>query len=180
MLFTYSQCKEKYGSQYQINLAMKEGKLFQFEKGVYSDKKRESELAIIFFKYPNAVLTMNSALYHYNLTDTIPEKFYLATERGAPKISDPRVVQKFENSGTVKLGAVDFDEKDVKVHIYNKERLLLELLRNKSKLSFDYYKEALNNFRRIIDELNIQDIQDYACELPKSRMIMELLRLEVL
>lgn len=180
MLFTYEQCKTKYGSQYQINKVLKDGELFQIEKGVYSDKKHENELSVISFKYPNAVLTLNSAFYHYNLTDTIPEKYFLATERGAAKISDSRVIQKFENSNTVQLGAVEAEEYGIKIHIYNKERLLLELLRIKSKLPFDYYKEVLNNFRKIIDTLNLQDIQDYAYELPKSRMILELLQLEVL
>ena len=180
MLFTYIQCKDKYGSQYQIDKAIKNGKLFQLEKGIYSDKKRENELAIVSLKYPKAVLTMNSAFYYYNLTDTIPEKYYLATERGAAKISDSRVVQKFENSGTVRLGAVEFEKNGIQIHIYNKERMLLELLRNKTKLPFDYYKEVLNNFRKIIDTLNMQDIQDYAYELPKSRMILELFQLEVL
>ena len=46
-------------------------------------------------------------------------------------------------------------------------------------MPFDYYKEILNNYRRIVYDLNIQDIQDYADELPKNRMIMETLRLEV-
>lgn len=180
MLFTYAQCKAKYGSQYQIDKALKREYLFQIEKGIYSDKKRENELAVISFKYPSAVLTLNSAFYYYNLTDTIPEKYYLATERGAAKIPDNRVIQKFENSNTVQLGAVDYEEKGTKIHIYNKERLLLELLRNKSKLPFDYYKEVLNNYRKIIDILSMQDIQDYAYELPKSHMILELLQLEVL
>ena len=66
------------------------------------------------------------------------------------------------------------------LHIYGRERLLLELLRNKTKLSFDYYKEVLSNFRKITGELNMQDIQDYVYELPKSAMIMDLLQLEVL
>lgn len=180
MLFSYAQIKEKYSSQYQIDKVLKDGKLFQIEKGIYSDKKHENELSVISFKYPNAVLTLNSAFYFYNLTDTIPEKYYLATERGASKISDSRVIQKFENSDTVQLGAVETLENGGKIHIYNKERLLLELLRNKSKLPFDYYKEVLNSFRKIIDTLNMQDIQDYAYELPKSRMIMEILQLEVL
>lgn len=43
MLFTYSQCKEKYGSQYQLAKAMKDSEIYQLEKGVYSDRKRESE-----------------------------------------------------------------------------------------------------------------------------------------
>ena len=66
------------------------------------------------------------------------------------------------------------------INIYNKERMLIELLRHKSKLPFDYYKEVLLNYREIIDELDIRLIQDYAYEVPKSAKIMETLQLEVL
>ena len=46
MLFSYAQIKEKYGSQYQIDKVLKDGKLFQIEKGIYSDKKHENELFV--------------------------------------------------------------------------------------------------------------------------------------
>ena len=64
--------------------------------------------------------------------------------------------------------------------IYSRERLLIELLRYKSKLPFDLYKEVLLSFRKIITQLNMQDIQDYAMAAPKRKMIMEALQMEVL
>ena len=64
--------------------------------------------------------------------------------------------------------------------MYNKERMLVELLRNKNKLPFDYYKEILGNYRKQINDLDIQAIQDYAYVIPKSGMIMETLQMEVL
>ena len=66
------------------------------------------------------------------------------------------------------------------IRIYNKERMLVELLRYKTKLPFDYYKEVLLNYRKIVHKLDIQKIQDYVFEAPKSRKIMETLQLEVL
>ena len=56
----------------------------------------------------------------------------------------------------------------------------VELLRNKNKLSFDYYKEILLNYRKIIEDLDMQAIQDYVYAVPKSEMIMETMQLEVL
>ena len=57
--------------------------------------------------------------------------------------------------------------------------MLIELVRYKSKLPFDYYKEVLLNYRKILPQLNIQKIQDIALEAPKSNKILEILRLEV-
>jgi len=179
MILNYKECKEKYGSAYKINKAIETKELFKLEEGLYSDNPHQPEIAIISKKYPNAIFTMNSAFYYYNLTDTIPDNYYLATKKNAYTIPDKRVVQKFENSSALNLGVTTINQDGVTIKIYNKERLLLELIRNKNSLPFDYYKEILNNYRNLINELNIQDIQDYADELPKNKMIMETLRLEV-
>ena len=96
MLFTYNECVNKYGSKYLVSKAVKAGQLYKQESGVYSDKEYVPALAVIARKYPDAIFTMNSAFYYYDLTDVIPEKFYLATDRDATKIADKRVVQIFE------------------------------------------------------------------------------------
>jgi len=131
-------------------------------------------------KYPTAVVTLNTAFYYYNLTDTIPDKCYLMTEKSAARIVDPRVVQIYENSENARLGVVSTEYNGRDFLIFNKERMLVELLRNKNKLSFDYYKEILLNYRKIMDTLNLQEIQDFIYALPKSYMVMEALQLEVL
>ena len=50
------------------------------------------ELEIIMKKYPNAILTLNSAFYYYGLTDTIPDHYYVATPKSNRKIEDVRVM----------------------------------------------------------------------------------------
>lgn len=180
MIYTYKECLEKFGSKYNINKMVAEGSLFKQEKGIYSDERYVSNLAIISLKYPDAVLTMNSAFYYHNLTDTIPEKFFLVTSRGKSQITDNRVVQIFENSDNLMLGAEELEYRGVKILMYNKERMLVELLRNKNKLPFDYYKEIIENYRKIIHNLDIRLIQDYIDVMPKRKMIMNALEMEIL
>ena len=43
----------------------------------------------------------------------------------------------------------------LRISMYTKERMLVELLRKKNKLPFDYYKEILGNYRKIIYELDV-------------------------
>lgn len=138
------------------------------------------ELALLAYMYPNAVITMDSAFYFYGLTDVIPEKCDLATDRDAAKISDSRVKQYYYPSNYFHGGIEDADYIGYKISIYNKEKMLVELLRYKSKLSLDYYKEIILNYRKILPQLNIQRIQDYAMDAPKSNMILETLQMEVL
>ena len=56
---------------------------------------------------------------------------------------------------------------------------MVELIRYKNKLSFDYYKEIIESYRQIIHELDIELIEKYASILPKSQMVMKTLQLEV-
>ena len=180
MIYTYKKCLKEFGSKYNINKMVAEGSLFKHEKGIYSDERYVPDLAIISLKYPDTVITMNSAFYYHNLTDTIPDKFFLATSRGKSKISDKRVVQVFENSDNLMLGAEESEYNSVSILMYNRERMLVELLRNKNKLPFDYYKEIIENYRNTIHDMDIRLIQDYIDVMPKKNMILNALELEVL
>ena len=179
MLLSYQECIQKYGTDYKIKKSVQDGELFVMEKGIYSDKRHVSELEIISKKYPNAIITLNSA-YYYGLTDTIPDFYYVATPKNTRKISDERVKLFYENREAFDMGKTTMNYDGVDIVIYDKERLLVELIRNKRKFSFDLYKEIIMNYRKIVHELDMALVAEYTYELPKSNMVMEVLRLEVL
>ena len=179
MILTYSQCIESYGNDYQIQKAVNENKLFKIEKGVYSDAEHVSDLAIITFKYPDAVFTMNSAFFYHGLTDDIPKSYYIATKKSARGIRDTRVKQCFIPEDIFNCGLSEMHYWDADIRIYDKERMLIELLRFKNTLPYDYYKEVLGNYRDIVYELDIPRIEEYAHIFPKRKMIMNALRSEV-
>ena len=91
-------------------------------------KSRLSELEVIVKKYPDSIFTLNSAFFYHGLTDTIPSRYYLATERGKRKITDKRVKQIFENSGELELGATQMAYNNATIRIYNKERVLRQAI----------------------------------------------------
>jgi hypothetical protein len=88
-------------------------------------------------------------------------------------------VQIYVRDDLLMLGATEKDINGVKVKIYDKERMLIELLRNKNTMSYDLYKEIIGNYRKIIEDLQIWRIQEYADIFPKSKMIWKALREEV-
>lgn len=47
-------------------------------------------------------------------------------------------------------------------------------------MPFDYYKEILRNYRKIIYELDFQLVEEYAEKLPKTNLVMKTIQLEVL
>jgi len=179
-LLSRQECLSRFGSDYFIEQRIAAGNLFRLGNGVFAEQKNVPDNAIISYRYPHGVITLLSAFYHYGLTDVIPETCDLATSRNAAKIRDARVRQYFVPDEILYQGAVMDQEHDYPIRIYSREKLLIELLRYKSKLPFDLYKEVLLNFRKIITQLNMQDIQDYAMAVPKRKMIMEALQMEVL
>ena len=136
-IMTQAECLESYGSQYNINKLIDQKKLFHIERGVYSEKEHAPTLAVIAFKYPKAVVTMNNAFYIHDLTDVIPTQYDLATDRDAARIKDKRVHQYFYPKDTFKNGVETMDYRGFTIRAYTKERMLIELIRYRSKLPFD-------------------------------------------
>ena len=175
-----AECLKEYGSDYQIRRRVEAGELFKVGKAIYSKDRYAPKIAILSCKYPHAVVTMSNAFYLHDLTDVIPEEYDFATDRNAAKIRDKRVKQYFVPSGLFAEGIETMDYEGYQIPIYSKERMLIELLRYKSKLPFDYYKEIALNYRRIMPRLSIQDIDEYASASPKSDKIYEILQTEIL
>ena len=78
------------------------------------------------------------------------------------------------------MGKTKMNYDGVDIVIYDKERLLVELIWDKRKFSFDFYKEIIASYRKIVHEIDMALVAEYAYELPKSNTVMETLRLEVL
>ncbi len=178
-MISRAEALQAYGSDYFIQQKIESGELFRIDKGIYSEQEFEPELAIVCYKYPKAIVTMDTAFYLYGLTDDIPDEYFMATKREAAPIADSRVKQVFMPKKLLEIGNTTIDYKGYTIPIFDKERMLIELIRYKSKLSFNYYKEILNNYRRILPQLGPERIRDYAEVMPKSDMIIRTLRLEV-
>ncbi len=180
MIYSYPECLIKYKTNYRLNQALADSKIFKIEEGIYSDEKNVDELDILIKKYPNAILTGKYAFYVHELTDVIPDKYDFATKSKAAKITDQRVFQVYVPEKLYLLGCVEKNIDGSNARIYDKERMLIELLKNKNNMPYDFYKEILLNYRKKIYELDIRRIQDYAKIFPKSKMIQKALKEEVL
>lgn len=171
MLYYYKELLESGLNRYQIEKKTKNGELYKIAKGVYSDEEAPNELAIIMKKYPKAILTLNSAFFYYELTDKIPEHYYLATDKKSHNINQKSVKQIFTKKELLNIGQTKIRIEDTEVNIYDKERMLIELIRYKSKLPYELYKEVLNNYRNIKDKLNFIKVYKYAQNFNSSYII---------
>lgn len=180
MILTYKQCIEKYGSDYMLKKEIAEGNLFQKEKGIYSLSRTCSELEVISVKYPKAVFTGESAFYYHGLTDVIPDFYHLATMRTDGRIKDERVKQAYLKADIFDMGKIKLLYHNTEICIYSLERMLIELVRFRGRMPFDYYKEIILSYRNHVELMDIAKVEEYANKFKHVDKLMEVIALEVL
>lgn len=180
MILSIQECLERYGSYYAISKEMASGRLVKIERGIYSDSNEYVPgEGIVQKKYPNAVFTMESAFLYHKLTDIVPDTYSLATPVRTTAISDRRIKQYFVPEGTIEIGKTEMDVAGVTIAVYDLERMLIELMRYRRKLPYDYYKEVLGNYRSNLNRLYPAKLDDYIAAFPKRDAISRFLDLEV-
>ena len=179
MLLRFQDCRRRFGSPYQIEKAVREGRLFKMMPGVYSESGEESEIEVLQVRYPKAVLTLDSAYYYYDMTDEVPESYVLATADNAPRIKEPNVRQVYVPCDALMVGAVKYDYEGETLQIYDIERLLVETARMKNLMPADLYKEVVLWYRANLGRLDSSKIGEYAVAFPHKDRIMSVIDAEV-
>lgn len=180
MILTYKECIKKYGSDYQIKKEIAAGNLFKKEKGIYSEDRRCSEIELILAKYPRAIYSGESAYYYMGLTDVIPDEHVIATKKSDSRIKEEHIRQLFVKDELFELGKTSIEYRGLSIPIYRQERLLVDLIRFKSQIPFDYYKEIIGNFRNTTDKMDFMFAEQYAAKFRTKKAIMNAIQLEVL
>lgn len=179
MIYNYKEVKEKLGSNYQVNKKLDNKELYKITEGIYSDKELVNPMVVACKKYSKAIITMDSAFYHYNLTDVIPQTTHLATEMHSYIIPDNSITQYFINEEVLEIGKTTMNINDGIINIYDKERLLIELIKRRNQIPFDYYKEIINNYRNICYELKVTRLEQYLANFPNEDKIFDIIQKEV-
>lgn len=179
MLYTRNELSEKYNSTYQINKALENKEIYKIQNGLYSDEEYVNPLAIITKKYPNFIFTMDSAFYYWDLTDVIPDKFCLATKKTSIRLNENDIKQYFTDEELFDVGKTTLNIENIKINIYDKERMLVELVRKKNLLPFDYYKEIISNYRKIAHTLDSFKISNYISYYKNENTLYDRVQSEV-
>lgn len=179
MLYFRNELISTYNSTYKLNKAIENGIIYKIGNGLYSDEKYVNPLAVISKKYPNFIFTMDSAFYYWNLTDVIPNQYHLATKLTSIRINDKDIKQYFLSESVFELGRTQTTIENVTINIYDREKMLIELLRKKNQIPFDYYKEIVLNYRKISNELDNFKIANYISYYKNEENLYDKLQSEV-
>jgi predicted transcriptional regulator of viral defense system len=180
MLLTFTEAKERCGSQYRLERAVASGQMHRLDSGLYSARPHVGHFEAIAKRYPYAIITSDTAFYIHGMTDVIPDKTYLATRRNATRIGDPAIVQVFMTDALFEPGKMSLEYDGATVSIYSRERMLVELLRKSKSMPFDYYKELVASYRKIAEELDFGMVEEFAMLYKRNGHILDALQKEVL
>lgn len=179
-VMTYEQALEDAGSPFLLKKKLESNELYKLSRGAYSKIEHPDPLVLAHVLYPESVVTMDSALYAYGLTDVMPDKTHLATGRGAVRITRPGYRQYFTEDSLLNPGAVNVERQEGIVRMYNRERMLVEVMRRQASLPLDYYKEVIDSYRKIAGDLDIALIEDYMSLFKRNDYMFDILQREVL
>ncbi|MCD8316051.1 MAG: hypothetical protein LUB61_01400, partial [Eggerthellaceae bacterium] len=168
------------GSTFLLRKMLESKELYKLSRGAYSKVKNPDPLVLAHIRYPEAVITMDSALYAHGLTDVIPDEVHLATSRNYTRITKPEYKQYFTENALLDPGAINIERSYGTIRLYNRERMLVEVMRRQASLPLDYYKEVINSYRRIADELDIVLIEEYMALFKRNDFMFNILQREVL
>ena len=77
------------------------------------------------------------------------------------------------------FGKTQIEIENIKINVYDEERMLVELIRKKNIIPFDYYKEIITNYRKKADKLDIYKIQQYISYYKNESSLYDTLMREV-
>lgn len=174
MIYSTKDLLKKGETEYSIRGKVIDSSLFLIERGIYSDKEKPLiNEAYISIKYPNAIFTSLSAFYIYNLTDQIPEYFYIATEQHSFPIRRKDISQSYQDKTFFSIGKTTIEYDGEQIIIYDLERLLIELIRLKEKYSPELYYEVVSSFRKIKSKLDFYKINEYAKAFKNGNSLLQ-------
>lgn len=161
MIYTYKNALSKYKTHFMVQKAVKEGKLVKVERGIYTSTSDISNFDYIVQKYPKVIFTMDSAFYFHGLTKKKPSKYHLATTRTALRMKDENIEQYYQIDKLFSVGATFMKEDSHTIKVYNKERMLIELIRSRNKMDPLYFEEIIHNYYLNKEKLDEKKLKKY-------------------
>lgn len=175
MVYTTQELLGSGETQYSIAKKLKDGLLHLIERGYYTTDSLMHFRDEVFLtkRYPFSILTGLSAFYIYDLTDHIPDYFYLATEQHSYPLRRDDVKQSYQEESFFKVGVIEKEIDGGTVRTYDLERLLIELIRLKEKYPKEIYYEVLNAFRARKNEIDFFKLNDYLKHFSNGNSLLE-------
>lgn len=178
MIYLHSDFTKRGYKDYHVKKLMREGKLFCIQKGVYSTTKEINYFEYILKKHPNAIFDLETACYCYGFIKTNKKPYVIATKQKDRKIKDDNIKQIFMSDDLYMLGNNIVKLESLNIKTFDIERLLIEVVRNKTNIEYDVYQEIIASYKKLVNLLNKRKLITYL-QYFKDKKIKERINNEV-
>lgn len=137
-LFTSAEAEKQGIPRHALAYLVKRGALERIYPGAYRFSQYEPKvefqwenLALIAVSIPHGVICLISALYYYDLTDQVMREAWIAISHDSrpPKRPNTRIIR----MRNIKLGKIEIAFGEYNVHIFDRERCVVDAFRYLSK-----------------------------------------------
>ena len=140
--------------------------------------KKEKGITLITLTVAICILIIILSTLIYNAQNGIKMRNLKMMQNDIEILND-KIEQIFMANHLFEIGKSQVNYNNIKMNIYNKERMLIELIRNKNTFAFDYYKEIISHYREIADEIDMSLLADYLECFANGKNIFEIMHREV-
>ena len=156
------------------------GYLERIRHGYYqlADGNTSSEEQLIATLIPKAIICVESALFHYGYSGFAPRKWSIAVPRSMSRTKldvDALALQTYYVQPEIyELGRVADDFYGVKLSVYDRERMICDCFKYRSRLDHEIFSKALNAYAKD-EKKNLQNFSIYAKKLRVYKKVNELM-----
>lgn len=143
---------------------VKEGILDKEGRGIYVlSGEWPDEYSLLQKKYPKCIFSYGTAMYFWEMSDRVPDPISVSVPQGynasCVKQSYPTIQIHFAKKQWWEIGIIEIGSpQGGKIKVYNKERCICDLIRDKENIEIqiytqaikDYFKDSKKDIRRLL------------------------------
>lgn len=166
-------------SKFDVSQFVKKGLLDRVSRGKYVHKDAmDDEFTLVQMNNSKMVFSNETALYLHNMTGRYPTEFSVTTESGY-HLRDTTLKVFYVKPELLQLGVVELENYfGNKVLVYDKERTICDIIRNKNRIEAQVYLEGLQNYF-LNGKPNLRKLSEYAKKLGMQRKVADLVQMYV-
>ena len=151
--------------------------LIRVARGFYAEPYWPIDHYLVFqYAYPRFVYSLNSAVYLHGLADAQPNFLEVTgpmNYRPFPKARDGVFTHTDTVAESYGLGIIEVrTELGNAVRVYDMEKTVCDLIRNKPKVDFELYAKALNGYAKSINR-NVGKLMRYANAMKMQKQVRD-------
>ena len=164
----------------EVSSMLECGDIMRVKRGYYqlANLEEPNEAAMIAKLFPEAILCMDTALFHYRYSDRTPLEWNIAVSRNISKsrfnLTYPFVKPYYIDDKYLNIGVIEKKIDGIEIRIYDRERVICDCLKHKNKMDSEMFGKAiqayLNDPRK-----NIKTLAIYAKNLRVYKKVQDLI-----